>query len=315
MKRCVRSSVGSLLLSLALLGCNEAPPPQTTTPTPTEETVAPSTEEVVRIGVLVIDSAVSVNRRYGPLLDYLSEVTGRPFELVPVTQDSQFTEVAQDNLDFTTNNPLAAVQIQRLHNTQFLVTHSRPQTGSQFSALIVVRADSDIQTIADLQGKDGACVDFETAAAGCVFQIYHLQQQGIDPFVDFNSFVENKSQDSIVLAVLNGTIDVGFIRTGQLEKMVAEGLLDDREAVRILDAKEGDFFYTHTTALYPEWPIAALENTDPALTAQVTEALLSIPPEHPVLAAAKIDGFLPPEDYTALSDLIKTLELRSWDAE
>ena len=269
----------------------------------------------VRVGILTIDSAMSVHERYSPLLDYLSEATGRPFVLVPLTQESQFTEVAGGKLDFTLNNPLAAVQIRRLYDTKFLATHSRPQTGPQFSGLIVVRSDSEIQALEDLRGKKGACVDFETAAAGCIFQIYHLQRRGIDPFADFGSFVENKSQDNIVLGILNGTIDVGFIRTGQLEKMVAKGLIDSLDAVRILEPAEDGFSYSHTTALYPEWPFAALKDADPDLAAKVEEALLNIPADHPALAAAKLEGFVPAVNYEKIDALIENLKLKSWDAK
>ena len=238
----------------------------------------------------------------------------RPFELVTLSQESQFTQVEAGNLDFTTNNPLAAVQIRRLYDTEFLVTHSRPKTGILFSALIVVKQNSNIKTIENLRGKKVACVDFETAAAGCVFQIYHLQQKGINPFQDFSSFIENKSQDNIVLAVLNGTIDAGFIRTGQLEKMVEKGLINSIDELRIIDRADDNFPYAHTTSLYPEWPIAALKNTDPQLVQDVKAALLNIPPEHPALSAAKIESFAPVEDYEQLDRLIKTLKLKSWNA-
>ncbi|NEP20311.1 MAG: phosphate/phosphite/phosphonate ABC transporter substrate-binding protein, partial [Leptolyngbya sp. SIO4C1] len=270
--------------------------------------------EPVFFGVLAIDSAVSVNERYGPLMSYLSSQIGRPVELVVLSQESQFTKVEEGALDFTTNNPLAAVQIQRLHNTDFLVTHTRPQTGTEFSGLIIVSGDSDLYAIEDLKNKRAACVDFQTAAAGCTFQIYHLLQKGFDPYKDFSSFIENKSQDNIVLAVLNGTIDAGFIRTGQLEKMMDKGRLASLDEVRIIDAANDTFFYPHTTALYPEWPISTLAETDLQLAEQVRTALLDLPSDHPALAALKADGFVPAVDYSNLDNLIETLQLKSWDA-
>jgi len=286
-------------------------------PTSSVETTAVQqvTGEPVRVGILAIDSAVSVNERYSPLLNYLSKVTNRPFELIPLTQESQFTEVAEGNLDFTLNNPLAAVQLRRLYNTEFITTHVRPQTGAEFSGLIIVKRDSDIQTLEDLRGKTAACVDFETAAAGCVFQIYHLQQNGIDSFTDFRSFVENKSQDNIVLAVLNGTIDVGFIRTGQLERMVNKGLINSTDVVRIINPTNDNFYYKHTTALYPEWSWAALQDTDPQLVDKVKNALLNIPANHPALTAARLEKFTPAADYSELDRLIETLKLKSWNAK
>ncbi|ESA38977.1 abc-type phosphate phosphonate transport periplasmic component [Leptolyngbya sp. Heron Island J] len=271
-------------------------------------------EEPVYFGVLAIDSAVSVNERYGPLIDYLSSEIQRPVELVILSQDNQFTKVEEDTLDFITNNPLAAVQVQRLYETNFLLTHTRPKTGTKFSGLIIVDNDSKITKIEDLRGKRAACVNFQTAAAGCTFQIYHLLQNGFDPYKDFSSFIENKSQDNIVLAVLNGKIDAGFIRTGQLEKMVNKGLLTSLDEVRIIDVAEDNFFYSHTTELYPEWPIAALPDTEPDLVHQVQAALSKLAPDHPALAKLKADGFVPAVDYNQLHDLIETLKLKSWDA-
>ena len=270
-------------------------------------------DEPVYFGVLAIDSAVSVNERYGPLMDYLSSEIKRPVELVILSQDSQFTKIEESKLDFITSNPLAAVQVQRLYETKFLLTHTRPKTGTRFSGLIIVDSDSEITKIEDLKDKNAACVNFETAAAGCTFQIYHLLQNGFDPYKDFSSFIENKSQDNIVLAVLNGKIDVGFIRTGQLEKMINKGLLTSSDEVRIIDVAEDDFFYSHTTDLYPEWPIATLPDTEPDLVNQVQTVLGKLSPEHPTLAKLKIDGFVPAVDYSQLHDLIETLKLKSWD--
>ncbi|MEO1134025.1 MAG: phosphate/phosphite/phosphonate ABC transporter substrate-binding protein [Cyanobacteria bacterium J06639_1] len=272
-------------------------------------------DDAVRFGVLAIDSAVSVNERYSPLLSYLSNAIGRPFELVVLSQESQFQQVAEGALDFASNNPLAAVQLQRLYNTEFLVTHERPNVGTEFGGLIVVSAESDITSIEDLRGTNAACVAFQTAAAGCTFQIFHLLQNDFDPFVDFSSFVENRSQDNIVLAVLNGAIDVGFIRTGQLEKMEQKGLISSVDELRIIDRAEGDFFFPHTTALYPEWPIAALPTTDSQLSDRVRDALLNIPDDHSALDSLRTTGFVPAVDYGNIENLIETLKLRSWDAD
>ena len=307
-----------LCITFINTACSEPSAKITTLEPSDEESTAVTrpapTEETVKFGVLSIDSAVSVNERYAPLMDYLTETTGHSFELVPVTQVSQFEAVEAKALDFTTNNPLAAVQLQRLYDTQFLATYSRPKTGLEFSALIIVRDDSDIQSLNDLKDKHVACVNFQTAAAGCIFQIQHLLENGIDPFNDFGQFEENKSQDNIVFAVLNGSLDAGFIRTGQLEIMISRGMLDSAEEIRVLDPRDDGFLYEHTTALYPEWPIAALEETNPELVEAVKTALMAIPPEHPALQAAKIEEFVPTADYNSIEVLIENLQLKSWDA-
>ncbi|MGF1458657.1 MAG: phosphate/phosphite/phosphonate ABC transporter substrate-binding protein [Leptolyngbyaceae cyanobacterium] len=306
----------SLTAAIALASCSQ-PATQITTlevgETPAPQPSDTAQANLVRFGVLVIDNAVSVRQRYAPLLAYLSEATGHPFELVLLTQESQFSSVAAKKIDFVATNSLAAVQLQRLYGAEFLATHSRPQTGTQFSGSIIVREDSNIQTLKDLRGRRVACVNFQTAAAGCVFQIQHLLNEGIDPFTDFEQFIENQSQDNIVLAVLNRTLDAGFVRTGQLEKMVSQQLLANDDDIRVLAPVKDDFYYAHTTALYPEWPVAALQHADPALVSQVKTALMEIESQHPALTAAKLDGFVSATDYSAIDRMIERLRLKSWE--
>lgn len=265
--------------------------------------------ETIRVGVLAIDSAVSAYQRYSPLLEYLSDVTGYGFTLVPLSQSSQFEAAAADSLHFILSNPLASVELQLRYGTEFIATQARPQTGDKFGGLIIVKQDSPIQSLSDLSGRHVACVDFQTAAAGCVFQIYHLQQQDIDPYGDFAHFVEIPSQDDIILAVLNGTVDAGFIRSGQLERTVAKGLMNSIDAVRVLAPMSDEFFYSHTTPLYPEWPVATFKHTDAAIAAAVEAALLKLPADHPALTSAGLEGFVPARDYASIRELIEALNL------
>lgn len=283
------------------------------------ETPTPSASQVVaenknRVSILGIRSAVAVNAEYNPLVAYLSRSTGRPFVLVAHSLEEQFSQVEQGNVQFVFSNPLASVQMRRLYRIQFLATLKRPNTDTEFGGLIIVRRDSEIKEIEDLRSKKVVCLAFQTAAGGCNFQIYHLQQKGIDPYEDFGSFQELGSQDNIVLSVLNGTFDAGFIRTGQLEKMLAQGTLISLDEIRILDLAEDDFYYPHTTRLYPEWPFAALPGTDPESIAAVKDALLNVSSDSSVMLAAKAEGFVPPVDYTAMDELIEALKLKSWDA-
>ncbi len=304
--------VNAVILILSACSGTQA----TAVPTATSTVPPALTGEPVRVGILVNQSAVATNEQYSGLMAYLSKTTGRPFVIVPLTLANQLSSVEQKGMEFLFTNPIASVEARRLYGVNFLATLSRPKSGSKFSALIIARKDSGIKTVEDMRGKRGACISFTTSAAGGIFQIYELLQKGFDPFKDFSSFVEMPSQDNIVLGVLNGTLDVGFIRTGMLEDMQKAGTLtqSDVDELEIVNRVDDTFFYPHSTALYPEWPLAALAGTDIKLSDTVKATLLAIPPDDPALKSAKITGFVPVEDYSSIDALIVTLKLQGWDA-
>jgi ABC-type phosphate/phosphonate transport system substrate-binding protein len=307
----------AITLTMPLASCSNSPENETSgSDAAAEITTNRNSDNTVQVGVLVIRDIESTRQQYEPILNYLSEQIGRPFLLVPLAQESQFLEVEQGKVDFLISNPLASVQVQRLYDTELIATQSLPDTGTEFAGQIIVRSDSDINNVTDLAGKKGACVSLETAAGGCLFQVLHVQQSGVNPFLDFDSLMEVPSQNDIVLKVVNGDIDFGFIRTGQLESMVAKNLLSDAEQVRVLDPKQDEgFIYTHTTRLYPTWPVSATGNASPELVESVKQALLNMPADSPALTAAGIESFVPAVDYTAIDQLVEELRLRSWDTQ
>ncbi|MEO0406604.1 MAG: PhnD/SsuA/transferrin family substrate-binding protein [Cyanobacteria bacterium P01_A01_bin.135] len=269
----------------------------------------------IRVGILSFRNASFAYQRYRPLLDYLADEIGQDFALVPLSPTSQFEEVAAHELDLVITNPLAAVQLHRLYDAEFVITQKRLRTGTQFGGQIVVKRSSPIETLEDLRGQRVACVNFQTAAGGCVFQIHHLLQRGIDPHTDFASFIELSSQNNIVLGLLNGSLDAGFVRTGQLKQMAANGLIEDTSTLRVLEPQQDSFPHPHTTSLYPEWAVLALRRTSPRLTSLVKDRLLALPPEHSALAAAQLEGFVPVADYSQINLLIEQLRLKGWDVK
>jgi two-component system sensor histidine kinase TtrS len=308
--------MGLLTLLIVPLASCSRPSDNTPNPNTAATAVDRSPDNAVQVGVLVIRSIEATRQQYEPILNYLSKQVGRPVVLVPLAQESQFLEVEQGTVDFIISNPLASVQMQRLYDTEFVATQSLPNTGTQFAGQIIVKSDSSINSVADLNGKKGACVSLNTAAAGCLFQMLHVQQKGLNPYLDFDSLLEVPSQNNIVLQVVNGDVDFGFVRTGQVEAMVQLGLLPDTNQVRVIEPRQDEgLVYEHTTRLYPTWAIAATSTPAPELVESVKQALLNMPPESPALEAAGIESFVPAVDYTAVDQLIEEMQLRSWDVQ
>lgn len=272
-------------------------------------TAAADAENAVQIGVLVaLDGTDKTRERYQPLFDELSEAVDQPVRFVPLTQRSQFSYTEAGRVDFVITQPLVSLQLRRQYDTELIATLSRPNTGTEFGGVIVVKADSPIQTSTDLAGKKGACVSTTQAAGGCLFQMYHLRQEGINPLIDL-TISEVPSQDTIVQQVVDGEAEFGFVRTGHIEKMVEQGLLADGSAVRILDPITDGYPVPHTTQLYPEWAVSATADVPAGLVNKMQQAMLNIPAGDEALASAKIEQIVPTVDYSKLDALIDDLNL------
>jgi DNA-binding CsgD family transcriptional regulator len=111
-------------------------------------------------------------------------------------------------------------------------------------------------------------------------------------------------QDRIVKAVLDGEADMGIVRSGLLERMIAEGQLAEG-ALRVLNS---NVTYTHaeavSTRLYPEWPFLALPGTTREARDAVALALLSAARDAPDLP----ELWSAPVNYHAAQELEATFE-------
>jgi hypothetical protein len=90
------------------------------------------------------------------------------------------------------------------------------------------------------------------------------------------------NQADIVRGVLDGSWDVGFVRTGQIERTTGEdGELIDSDKFKVLEPKiyvmdTGDLFpFLHSTPVFPEWPLFAKHDVDRAVSEEVQIALIN----------------------------------------
>jgi two-component system sensor histidine kinase TtrS len=118
------------------------------------------------------------------------------------------------------------------------------------------------------------------------------------------------------MAVREGLVDVGTVRTDILERMQDEGHIKLSE-FRIINQHDhggmsGDhagFPLVHSTSLYPEWPFSKVQHTSNLLASRVSIALAEMPEEHPAAMSGKYAGWTIPLDYQPVHDLLRDLML------
>jgi phosphonate transport system substrate-binding protein len=103
---------------------------------------------------------------------------------------------------------------------------------STYRGQINVRADSGIESLADLKGKVMCWVD-PNSTSGYIIPSIMLKANGIDPDTDFAKTVEAGSHNNVITQVYNGECDAGA-SYDDARSSVEDDIADVKEKVIIL---------------------------------------------------------------------------------
>ncbi|WP_455218390.1 PhnD/SsuA/transferrin family substrate-binding protein, partial [Kaarinaea lacus] len=271
-------------------------------------------DQEINIAVLAHRGIPRAMEMWTPTAEYLSEkIPGYQFNILPVTNDSIESTISSGKAHFVLLNPALYAHMEASYGISRIATLRNKRNGgsyTQFGALIIARADNkNIKTLKDLKGKSFMAVH-PRAFGGWWMAWRKLKQAGIDPDKDFSDLrYSGFPQDKIVIAIRNGEVDAGTIRTDILERMAASGKikLDD---FRVIDPQSSKGFpFAHSTRLYPEWPIAITHTVPDGLAEQVAVALLEMDPASKAARASSSSGWTIPLDYQPVHELMKELQV------
>ena len=146
----------------------------------------------------------------------------------------------------------------------------------------VLASNYEIETIADLKGKVIGAQAFSDFA-GAQAQFYAMHRKGVEFITDPKQIIFTENNEDIVLGVLDGRWDVGFVRTGQVERTIDPRTGDpvDPDLLKTLNPNihvmdDGEIFpFLHSTPVFPEWPFFSKTSVDREVSEQVMLALLN----------------------------------------
>ncbi|MCB1751490.1 MAG: PhnD/SsuA/transferrin family substrate-binding protein [Gammaproteobacteria bacterium] len=267
----------------------------------------------MRIGVLSHRGVAATLRNWSPTADYLNAtVPGYRFEVVPLGFNEVDPAVRFAQIDFLLVNSGIYVNMEVKYRVSRISTLDN-LVGSTpynvFGGVVFVRKDRrDINSLENLRGRSLIAVD-ETSLGGFQMAWREMRRVGIDPHTDLSSLTFTGVHDQVVMAVKEGRVDVGTVRTNILERMASAGTIDLDE-FRIISPKRGsEFPFVRSTSLYPEWPFSKLQHTSNELAQRVAVALLSMPRFHPAAQAGNYAGWTVPLDYQSVHELFRELHL------
>lgn len=220
--------------------------------------------------------------RYQPFSAYMERSLGVPFRVFRATDYAGAVEALRSNqVEFSRLGPAAYALARKVMGDRVApVVRDRDDTGAEgYYSVIVVRADSPFQTLADLRGRSLAWAD-PNSTSGFVFPSYYLRKEGIEieRFFSRTGFAGN--HETAVLAVLNGSYDAAAThwtneRRGNVPRMVEKGMIP-----------EGSMRMIWRTALIPNSPFVTRTDLPAALQEAFREAMLTMHERDPAALAA-----------------------------
>jgi len=141
--------------------------------------------------------------------DYYKKRTGVDVKTFIATDYTALIEAMRSGkVDFAWLPPFSFVKAEQIAKAEVLLKSVR-KGRSHFYSAIITRADKNFKTIEDLRGKNIAWTD-PSSTAGHIFPKANLKtNKGINVDTFFGKQVFAGAHDSLVLSVLNGTVDAG----------------------------------------------------------------------------------------------------------
>ncbi|EKX52929.1 hypothetical protein GUITHDRAFT_51158, partial [Guillardia theta CCMP2712] len=245
-----------------------------------------------KVGVLAINGFADANAKYKLMFEeYLNRKLRDVFHpkinftMVPLDFTTLYTWVETKIVDFIYVNPSAYSCIESQYGASSLASQQSIQKlGNDtydfalFGGVIFVRADrTDIKTIADLKDKSIAAASISGLGSGQA-QFRVMVDNGLNYIQDPAQLVFTSNQGTVVNMVYQKKVDVGFVRTNQIEQMESKS----------------------STILYPEWNVAALSHVHWLVQREVQRALLELDQSDPAAKAATVKGWIPTLSYMEL---------------
>ena len=285
---------------------------------------AAAAKEPITIGVLSHRGDEATLAHWSKTADYLSaELPEYRFSIVPLDFSEVDPAVGGGQVDFILVNPAIYVNLEVRHRVSRIATMKNRWKGKAynlFGGVIFARAERfDLKQLEDLRDKSMMAVD-ETSLGGFMMAVRELKAVGINTYRDLAEVRFGGTHDNVVMAVRNGLVDVGTVRTDILERMQDEGRIKlsefriiNQHAHGGMEGGHADFPLVHSTSLYPEWPFSKVQHTSNLLASRVSIALAEMPEEHPAALSGNYAGWTIPLDYQPVHDLLKVLLLPPYE--
>src|SRR5260370_29245773 len=184
--------------------------------------------QTLRLSMIPTTDPSKAIREMQPLLDYLSQRTGKRVEMTVSTNYAAVVEaLVNDQVDVAHLGGFTYVQASRRAGVKPLAQRERDRN---FHSMFVTQPASHIQSLADLEGHTFAFCDCNSTS-GHLMPEYMIREAKVNPAV-ISKAIYTGGHDATLLAVANGKVDAGALDEAVFPRLTSSGKVDP-QVVRV----------------------------------------------------------------------------------
>ncbi len=219
-----------------------------------------ASDDLLRMGIIPLESPAIMFRKFSPLAEYLSRKLNRRVDLkVAVDFQGAIEDIGKGATQFCFMTPSTYIEAHMKYGVSVMGKALRDGKPFQHS-VIIARNDSPVNEIKDLKGRSFAFGDLHSTSSHIVPRAM-LLDEGVD-VKDLKSYNYLGHHDDVVKAVLKGDFDAGAVMESIAYKYKGQGI----KFVKISEE-------------IPEFNICISKNIDAAILNKLKDAFVSLSPD------------------------------------
>lgn len=224
------------------------------------DTGADDTDSLV-FAVVPSENAATIAEDYDLVVEVLEQELARDIEVHHLTSYAAMIEAQHaGQVDIGVYGPFSYISAvdSGVELSAVAAAATSPTDSATYRSLGVVGADSGVENLAELAGREVCFVD-QTSTSGYLYPAAGLISAGVDPHTDVTPFFVG-GHDAVAISVADGTCAGGFIHDTLLERLLSEGTLT---------ATDVDVIW-HSADIAPT-PVVVHDRLGAELTARIKE--------------------------------------------
>jgi two-component system sensor histidine kinase TtrS len=269
----------------------------------------------ISIAVLAPYGETYTYKAWQPTIDYLQQhIPEHQFKLLAIepSKVEQLKKMfADQEIDFGIVQPITFAELHLEHNATAILSIVGKSKSSTFGSVIFTRHDSNITSIDHI--KDQTIAGATPKGLGGWLIGYNTINDHNEELINIKNVKFLGVQDNIVNSVLNGSTEVGIVRTGTLERMAHEGKIQLSNFNIINQQHAANFPYLLSTELYPEWALVKASHVSKSISKRISSTMLHISPGSREALSGDYWEWVPPLDYHPVHDLMRKLGIGKYE--